>query len=1233
MKAIFLLLFFILAFINLYAADTGCLSNQASATSLTLNSPTGSVNLNAGDKHYYKLTLPVSGKISLTTISSIDTRGYLYDSSCNPITDNDDTGTNLNFLISEYLEAGDYYLLVKGYNNSTTGNYILTNMYGILITTSERNFKIRNPVETRNIVGDYQIVGNTVLCVKNNGECYDYTGASANNNLDLQYIDTDSVTNTFNNSSQAKISIPPDSKVIWAAIYAQGHLPNKTKEASVNLLIDPMTIKVPGLASTINSIPQQIDLLSRSGSSGYTYSTYSEIPELKGKSASAVNGFVTVANVKAYTGTESSGLGNYGAWSLVIVYEDTSASLKNISVFDGYRSISNGKNETITIDGFLTPNNGDIVSQVSIFAGEGDKNIAGDKLFFNNEQIGNTSNAFYSNISSDIERNPSYSNNQGIDIQTFDIGKSGLGLLGNSQTSANIKFTSTQDAYYPSVAIFSTNLYEPRVCYKQEFLDINGNPLDEVIIGDTITVRTWISNMKKDDNDTNLETADKVEITLELDSNNLEYNENTFKMRNLDESSYTNMTDDLADDRIDWLADSNTTKWRVGTGADDNDGGQLLPNGDGVDNKKAYIEFQTTLLTEGNVTVDNVYKVSYENSLLGIRFGDESPLNIGICTDVNSSIHVGGLPGDFNVIDENTDISNIYLGTKVVSRPSTVNVISLDDSGEALKNYTGEVTVHLIQGDFASACANDDDSCKENACNGAGSLQNLGVVSFNNENTSPLTFTYETAIKNASFQISYADENKKACATDSFAIRPRRFNLNSAPAPNLLISRAENKTITYVAEDEDGTASTGYNEVFANLVVTSLLANPNGLCPNPNLNLQLPAVAFIDGVAAGNSMLGRVGVFNIVLSEVVGSEFASIDAIDTLQADRLIEESNVNITIVPDHFTTTAPGNINNEANFTYISNDLTQMAIRLNVNVTAQNSNNIVTPNYTTGCFANPTDLTIGYNINLGNMPLNIRYREFIVGNDINLATVGGQLTFLQATNNPLPATLFTNANNGTAPLQIRVNFPRTRNNPINPFRVNFNNFFVSDNTFAPNFIVSNQATRVINENATMLYGRTNIPRSRFQANANQVAFIYYEAYCDAACNQALLPNAPASNYTNDPRWFVNPQHTALSGTAGAVNQKGFIPNNGLVTQDANPPHLNQVAVSYDGTRNLPYKATMQNTPPNWLLYNRFNLNPLANEFEVEFEGSSNGWVGQSPHNTTTGQGGTTTTNRRSMW
>ena len=66
---------------------------------------------------------PRAGTVSFFTTGSIDTYGYLLNSSGAEITHDDDSNGNNQFIITTYLNPGTYYLKVKGYSSGTTGAY------------------------------------------------------------------------------------------------------------------------------------------------------------------------------------------------------------------------------------------------------------------------------------------------------------------------------------------------------------------------------------------------------------------------------------------------------------------------------------------------------------------------------------------------------------------------------------------------------------------------------------------------------------------------------------------------------------------------------------------------------------------------------------------------------------------------------------------------------------------------------------------------------------------------------------------------------------------------------------------------------------------------------------------------------------------------------------------------------------------------------------------------------
>ena len=101
--------------------------NTSTATAISFNTNV-SGNIDTGDDDdYFSISVPAGGDdLDIYSTSSIDTYGYLLDSSGSVIAEHDDlTATDKNFKITRTLSAGTYYIRVKGHYFATTGTYTL----------------------------------------------------------------------------------------------------------------------------------------------------------------------------------------------------------------------------------------------------------------------------------------------------------------------------------------------------------------------------------------------------------------------------------------------------------------------------------------------------------------------------------------------------------------------------------------------------------------------------------------------------------------------------------------------------------------------------------------------------------------------------------------------------------------------------------------------------------------------------------------------------------------------------------------------------------------------------------------------------------------------------------------------------------------------------------------------------------------------------------------------------
>ncbi len=101
-------------------ADTDC----GSAGNISVGASV-SVPLSGRTWRYFRFTLSSRGSYRIYTSGSVDSCGELLDSGCNAIVSNDDGGENLNFQIDRTLNAGTYYVRVRGYSSGTSGTTTL----------------------------------------------------------------------------------------------------------------------------------------------------------------------------------------------------------------------------------------------------------------------------------------------------------------------------------------------------------------------------------------------------------------------------------------------------------------------------------------------------------------------------------------------------------------------------------------------------------------------------------------------------------------------------------------------------------------------------------------------------------------------------------------------------------------------------------------------------------------------------------------------------------------------------------------------------------------------------------------------------------------------------------------------------------------------------------------------------------------------------------------------------
>ncbi|SFV55217.1 internalin, putative [hydrothermal vent metagenome] len=269
------------------------------------------------------------------------------------------------------------------------------------------DFYLINPEDTRNIVGNYAVAGNTVTCLtkQQSGygdgyECHgqnDYQFKTSNGQVN-KYIDIDSDDRTWDSTSSyivlPEATYDPEQGILWAGLFWQGRIVDETRfdmhyglETTdgykwVETGTHQINYHLSLTDAQVNRIKLKVDdgvyndvtaskVFYYSSSDGRTYAAFSNVTDAV-RSAALDKGkhTFTVANLTTNVGREATP-GLFGGWSLVVIYaEDLNLGKpRNISIYNGFQRISD---KVISIKGFRLPKSGDVTSQLTVFSGEGE---------------------------------------------------------------------------------------------------------------------------------------------------------------------------------------------------------------------------------------------------------------------------------------------------------------------------------------------------------------------------------------------------------------------------------------------------------------------------------------------------------------------------------------------------------------------------------------------------------------------------------------------------------------------------------------------------------------------------------------------------------------------------------------------------------------------------------------------------------------------------------------------
>ncbi|WP_353128062.1 Ig-like domain-containing protein, partial [Parapedobacter pyrenivorans] len=348
--------------------------------------------------------------------------------------------------------------------------------------------KYKSPTAIR---GNFAMLGNTVVELADNP----YGGKVSHNGDGVKFVDVDNDVATINSSAATLVfsnengAVNSCTQILYAGLYWTG------RSSSENNFVDAV---LPD-GSTIENRFQKDKIKFKKDGSAYEEFTADGVLIPEGDPNDVDNNrgmYVAYADITDYVTSHRDGIyyaadiattatsdigglgiGYFGGWGLVVVYENPLMKTRHVIVYDGYAFVrganSPENNFEIEIDEFQSIKSGPVNFTLGVMAGEGDKVDLGDYFGMMNRSTNSyerlqhensdVNNFFNSSIVTQGQRWPELEDNAGLDIATFDVANDNNKFIGNNQTTTSFEYGTNGDNYVIFNLTFAVDAYEPEV--------------------------------------------------------------------------------------------------------------------------------------------------------------------------------------------------------------------------------------------------------------------------------------------------------------------------------------------------------------------------------------------------------------------------------------------------------------------------------------------------------------------------------------------------------------------------------------------------------------------------------------------------------------------------------------------------------------------------------------------------------------------------------------------------
>ena len=457
-----------------------------------------------------------------------------------------------------------------------------------------------------------------------------------NNGYLMQYVNTapGTVAGTASfDSSSADLVLPSTATVLFAGLYwggdtNAGQSPNGVG-APTPALRNRVGFRAAGASGYAQITATQVD--SSAPSAPSRYNAFADVTSIV---QAAGAGTYSVANVQAGTGGD-----RYAGWTLVVAYNDPTQPPRNLTVDDGFVTVSSGSPPiTIPVSGFKTPPTGPVRTTVGFVAYEGDAGLTGDSASLNTTKLsdpGSPANNFFgssiSNLGTNVTtRDPSDVNNWAYDSELVTAN----GILPNNATSASVVVTTSGDTYFPAVVTFATDLFAPIIASSKSVANIT-HPGGPDLRGDVLRYTVSYQNTGADAA-ANFVMRDSIPAGSTYVPNSLRITAGP--------QAPASPSDALSDDAAEFNAGTGEVIFRLGAGGSATTGGRIAPN----ETDSVTFDVQINADTAPGQEIINQATATFTGFTLGSAFADTSPQVVNTVSAPSLTIaksHTGNLIG------------------------------------------------------------------------------------------------------------------------------------------------------------------------------------------------------------------------------------------------------------------------------------------------------------------------------------------------------------------------------------------------------------------------------------------------------------------------------------------------------------------------------------------------------------------------------------------------------------